>query len=204
MQKIGILGGTFDPVHYGHIYLAEQAVSECGLDLLLVIPAKIQPFKVDQPVTGESKRFEMAKLAFEGINKVKVSDLEFKREGVSYTIHTLREVQKQFGPNANIYFIVGTDAFLKVEIWREAEALLREFAFIVGMRPGYKEGELTAFIEKLKNRHNTVIQVIQNRQVFISSTEIKEKIASGESCEAFFPPEVERYINENGLYRNIH
>lgn len=203
MKKIGIFGGTFDPIHFGHIDLAKQALLECNLDHLIVIPAKIQPFKVGQAVVDAAHRLKMASLAFEDEEKISVSDLEIKMDDISYTIHTLTEIKKQY-PNAYIAFIIGTDAFLKVEKWRAASEILTDYSFIVGTRPGYKAEELSACIVKYTEVYNTDIRTIDNRQWSISSTQIKERIRAGKSCKNLIPDAVERYIAVNGLYRELY
>ena len=200
MQKIGVFGGTFDPVHYGHIYLVKQAIDECALSQVVVIPANEQPFKLDQAVTKGVHRYNMAKLAFEHDDKISVSDIELKKGDISYTVDTLRELKKRYGEDAQISFIAGTDTFLKIEQWKGADELLNDYSFIIGTRPGYRESELDDVISRLKGYYNTEVVKINNVQIPVSSTEIKEMIKSGKGCGEALPPEVERYITANELY----
>jgi len=204
VSKIGVFGGSFDPVHFGHIYLARQAVAEVDLDSLLVVPAEIQPFKPERPLTSGTHRAKMAELAFGGDAKIKVSDLELKKGGISYTIDTLREIKKTLEEGDEIYFVIGADAFLKVEKWKDPEELLREYGFIVGARPGYKKKELEDLTNRLKRVYNINITTINNKLIDISSTEIKSGIESGGSLKDYLPAEVESYIKENGLYRELY
>ncbi|MCI9596406.1 MAG: nicotinate (nicotinamide) nucleotide adenylyltransferase [Firmicutes bacterium] len=200
MKRIGILGGTFDPIHNGHIGLAEDAMRQAGLEKVLLIPAKLQPFKLDKQVTEGSHRLEMARLAVLGISGLEVSDHELCQERISYTYMTLEDIQCQEGPDTRLYFITGTDAFLKVSTWKHAENMLRRYSFAVGSRPGYREEELTQCIGELKSVYNTDIVKIQNRKRNISATEIRQRLETGKSLKGFVPKAVERYIKQHGLY----
>ena len=204
MKRIGVFGGTFDPVHYGHIYLARQAVTECGLDHLFVTPAAAQPFKQEQTCAAGRHRFNMAVIAFEDDERISVSDIELKKDGVSYTIDTLKEMRAGYGKEAEIFFILGADAFLKIERWKDADELLKGFSFIVGTRPGYRQEELFELTERLNKIYNNNIMKINNKQTDVSSTEIKQAINSGGGLLRLLPPGVERYIDSNGLYRELH
>jgi len=204
MHKIGVFGGTFDPIHYGHIHLAEQALNECRLDKLLVVPAAIQPFKPKQEMALGDHRLHMAKIAFTTDDKISVSDIELKKNSISYTIDTLREIRESYGQETEIFFILGTDAFLKIEKWKNADELVKGYSFIVGARPGYRQDELDEFAGRLRSVYNNSIMKISNRQINISSTEIKQAIRSGKDLSGYFPKEVERYIISNGLYRELY
>lgn len=203
MNKIGVFGGTFDPVHYGHIWLARQAADELSLDQVIVTPAKNQPFKLDRSITSGEHRYNMLKLAFAEDELILVSDIELKKDSVSYTVDTLREIKKSTGGGAALYFILGADAFLKIEKWKDAGELLREYHFIIGTRPGYKSGELDEFITGLRVRYSVKSYTISNKQIDISSTEIKDLIMTGKAISVV-PKEVERYIASNGLYQGIY
>lgn len=200
MRRIGILGGTFDPIHNGHVGLAEDAMRQAGLEKVLLIPARLQPFKLDKQVTEGSHRLEMARLAVSGIFGLEVSDHELCQERISYTYMTLRDMQQKEGKDAQIYFITGTDAFLKIPTWKRAEDMLGHYSFVVGSRPGYREEELTQCIEELKTVYNTDIVKIKNRQRDISATEIRQRLETGESLKGLVPEAVERYIERHGLY----
>lgn len=199
-MKVGILGGTFDPVHYGHLEIAKQALRELSLDELIIIPANMQPFKLNVPVTIGTHRIEMLKLAFEGVDKIEISYYELDKDEVSYTIHTLNEFKKKY-PNGEIWFLLGTDAFLKIEQWKNAKELLTGYNLIVGSRPGYKEEELDRQIRHLEQTYLTRIHKIDNKKLNISSTEIKNRIRQGRTLEKLVPPAVERYINQHALYK---
>ena len=198
-MEIGVFGGTFDPVHYGHIALARQALDECKLDKIIVIPANEQPFKLDRVLTPGEHRIKILELAFAQYDDILISDVELAKGAVSYTIETLREIKRR-NKGAKISFIVGIDSFLKVELWRDAEELLKDYSFITGTRPGYKESELDEMMLHLNKSYGTKIRKIRNEQIPISSTEIQEFFKSDEAFAKVFPQEVERYIFANGLY----
>ncbi|MCQ4635908.1 nicotinate-nucleotide adenylyltransferase [Anaerovorax odorimutans] len=200
MKRIGILGGTFDPVHYGHIGLAEDAREQAGLSRVLLIPAKLQPFKLDKQVTCGAHRLAMVRLAVEDIPGLEASDYELKQEQISYTYKTLRAISAEMGEETQLCFITGTDAFLKIDKWKNAEEMLTSYSFAVGSRPGYKEMELDRCIERLKSVYNTDIVKIHNRRRDISATQIRERLESGKSLSGLVPEQVERYILINGLY----
>lgn len=198
-MKTGIFGGTFDPVHHGHVELCRQAEREAGLDRIFVVPARLQPFKLEQKTADGNHRMEMLRLAFSENPRIQISDYELSRDEISYTIHTLRAFQDRF-PEDDIYFILGTDAFMKIELWRNYDEILRNFHILVGVRPGYREEELEELIERLEGGFNGDIRLLTNKELKISSTDLKEKIRQGCPLGAWLPKNVERYIKEHALY----
>ncbi|WP_027399667.1 nicotinate-nucleotide adenylyltransferase [Anaerovorax odorimutans] len=200
MKKIGILGGTFDPIHWGHLVLAEHAKEEAGLDQVIFMPAMIQPFKINKKVTSSRDRYEMIRRAIKGNNSFKVSSKELDSPNISYTINTLRSCRDDFGISSEIFFIMGTDTFLDIEKWYKSKELLTEFSFIVGYRPGYKEDELLNCIEHIREKYNTNIIQLNNRRIEISSTDIKERVKNRKSIRYLVSKEVEEYINDSKLY----
>lgn len=200
MKKIGILGGSFDPVHYGHIGLAEDAREGVCLDKVYLIPAGMQPFKLDKKMADGRDRLEMIRLATESSPGLVPCDYELRNRQISYTYKTLEGISAIEGPDVEIYFITGTDTLLQIERWMNAEEMLRKYRFIVGSRPGYKDRELAKCIEHLKDEYNTYIVKIENRRRDISSTEIREKLENGQPLTGLVPEAVERYIRLHGLY----
>ncbi len=209
MKKIGVFGGTFDPVHYGHLGLASDAVSEADLSEVVMVPARVQPFKQDKKITSGEDRFRMLALVASTDDRITASRYELEREGVSYTYLTLRHMQEFYNDIAlsdredpvRLYFICGTDSFLKIEGWMESEELLTSYSFIVGNRPGYRKDELENCMSHLKKKYGTEVICINNRQLDISSTLIRDRLAAGEGIDDLVPESVERYIRDNGLYR---
>ena len=201
MKKIGVYGGSFDPVHNGHVSLAKDAVDMVSLDAIIFMPVYIQPFKQGKKITDGSDRLAMLKLAAEEYPAFAVSDYEMKSEGVSYTYKTLRVLKEAYEEGDKLYFLCGTDSFLKIETWMNAGELLDNYSYIVGTRPGYREDELNETIERIRAQHGTEIVAIQNHRVDVSSTVIRERRAEGLEITGLVPAAVERYIIENGLYR---
>lgn len=200
MNRIGILGGSFDPIHEAHISLAKDALLMCELDKVIFVPANIQPFKLDNYVTSASDRFAMVKEAISDVPGMEVSDYEISSQGVSYSYITMRAMREKY-KDAELFFITGTDAFLMIEQWRESEEMLDNYSYIVGTRPGYKEKELNECMTRINSKYGTFIVNIENVQLDISSTEIRNRVAHGLSLSGLVPSKVEEYIKKNNLYR---
>ena len=202
-NRIGIFGGSFDPVHLGHTGLAADAMKQLALDRVVFIPARLQPFKLDRRLTSGDARLDMLKLATKGMEGVEISTHELDTEGISYTYLTMRTMQKRYGAVAKLYFITGTDAFLKIEKWKSAEELLHNYAYIIGTRPGYRREELERCMERIRSAYGTEIVNIDNVQIDASSTEIRQRLEQGRPAGDIISEPVERYIKEHGLYRTI-
>ncbi|MDR3242825.1 MAG: nicotinate-nucleotide adenylyltransferase [Clostridiales Family XIII bacterium] len=200
-KKIGIMGGTFDPVHTGHLLLAKCAVEEAGLGKVLFMPAYIQPFKADKKVGKNRHRIAMLELAAAEDPDFGLSLNEIRRAEISYTIRSLRRIRDELGEETEIFFISGADTFLNLEIWYEAEKLLTEFSFIAGARAGCRDKEVDEHRARLKRLYGTETIKINNYAFDISSTEIRERIRRGKSVRYLLPETVEAYIFANGLYR---
>ena len=200
MNKIGVLGGSFDPIHLGHISLAKEALVQAGLSQVIFMPVHQQPFKLDVALASDEDRLAMLREVVAEEPGLEVSDLEITNQGISYTYLTLQTLKAQH-PETKIYFITGTDSFLKINIWKNAEELLVENTFIIGHRPGYREQELLLRVDEMKKLYQTEIVVMNNRRLDISATKIREMVASGQPISQFVPARVERYIKTHGLYR---
>lgn len=199
MKKIGVLGGSFDPVHLGHLSLAKDALIQASLDLVIFMPVHRQPFKLDARLASDEDRLAMLHEAISDFPGLTVSDWEIKRQGISYTYLTLRALKVQY-PDAKLYFITGTDTFLKINIWKNAAELLAENSFLIGHRPGYREAELLERVAKLKQTYESEIIVIDNTRLDISATEIRQIVSEGGDISQLVPPGVERYIKKHGIY----
>ena len=199
-MKIGIFGGSFDPVHLGHAALAEDACDQAGLTEVVMVPTHVQPFKQDRKTASGEDRFRMLALVAETSDRITVSRYELENESVSYTYLTMRAMQER-NPDAELYFICGADSFLKLDTWMNAEELLTRYAYIIGDRPGYKEDEVTACMKRYAAEYGTKSIRIFNKQLNISSTEIRNRLAEGEDVSDLIPPQVEWYIKEHELYR---
>lgn len=200
-MNIGVFGGSFDPVHYGHIAMAESAARAAGLERVLFMPAHIQPFKPEAGVSEGRHRLAMLKLALEGRRGLYVTDVELREKGVSYTINSLRTVRGAFPRGTGLFFILGADMYFMLEKWRMADELLREFSFITGARPGSENEQLELYAERLRQLYGTVTVVMENDELDVSSSQIRERIRLGEAVSDCLPAPVERYIHEERLYR---
>lgn len=200
MQEIGILGGSFDPFHRGHLSIAKAAMKECGLSRIILLPTKVQPFKIGREMASSRDRVNMVNLIARENENFIVSAIEAESSEVSYTYRTLQRLQAEY-PADRLHFIMGTDSFLSLESWYRSEELLREFSMIVGIRPGYKESETVETMHRLRETYGARIRILHNRVMEVSSTEIKENVKSGKSIRAFVPFQIERYICEHGLYK---
>ncbi len=213
-KKIGVLGGTFDPIHLGHIRIGERVKEFFSLEKIFYIPSYSPPHKDSSSITEAVLRFRMVEIALKGRNGLIPSALEISRKGTSYTIDTLRELKRIY-KNSQIYLIIGVDAFIEIKTWKEWKNLLKEFSIIVISRPGYKmegvenllreEGfsfEKVNYFEKKKiDEKYPVIYLFEMDSLPISSSEIRERIKRGFSVKGLILPEIEKYIIENGLYR---
>ena len=200
MSDIGILGGTFDPFHTGHLCIAKSALETGGMEKVILMPAKVSPFKVGREMAGEEDRLAMAGLAAELSPDIEVSRLEVEAEGVSYTFRTLTTLHKMH-PYDRYWLIVGSDQFLNLESWYKGKDILESFQVILASRPGYMESEIEQKIQRYTDTYDTAVRVLKEEMPDISSTMIKEKIKSGDSITGLVPDMIEKYINEHGLYR---
>lgn len=213
-NKIGVLGGTFDPIHLGHIRIGERVKEYFSLEKIFYIPSYSPPHKEDSVITEASMRFRMVEIALKGKNGLIPSALEIGRKGTSYTIDTLRELRNIY-KNSLLYLIIGTDAFLEIKTWKEWKSLLKEFSIIIISRPNYNmeqveklliEEECTFqkvnyFERKKINEEYPLIYLFEMDSLPISSKQIREMVKKGLPIRGLVLPEVEKYIKENGLYR---
>jgi nicotinate-nucleotide adenylyltransferase len=192
-KRIGVFGGTFDPVHIGHLLLAEAARVQAGLRQVLFIPAHIQPFKQDVKTSDEDDRLRMLRLAVNDNPYFEVSTIEIDMGGVSYTIDTLRALHDE-NKDAEICFIIGTDMFLNIQKWMKSDELIREFCFVVGMRPGYLHDEAIKLAEQLRISHGARIEFVDNPPIELSSTELRQRVNDGDTIRYRVPESVRRYL----------
>lgn len=200
--RIGIMGGTFDPIHYGHLIAAEEAKDKFAMDKVLFIPSGDPPHKKNYKVTPAELRYAMTLLATVGNPKFEVSRIEINRKGYSYTIDTLREIRENC-PEADYYFITGADAILDILSWKDPKELLRLCKFIAATRPGYCLNQLDRVMAKLGYgswREEKLVSILEIPAVSISSTEIRLRVQNGQSIRYLVPDEVLQFIMKNKLY----
>ena len=201
-MRVGIYGGTFSPVHNGHVAAARAFMEQMWLDILYVIPTGVTPHKDMKGDATASDRLEMCRLAFGGMEGVIVSDLEMKREGKSYTVDTLREL---YDPEGRLFLLMGTDMLMTLDQWREPDEIFR-LCYPVYVRRE-TDGELDApIVEKIKSyqdKFGKVVRRIVTPAIELSSTDVRTAVAEGFPIEGAVPPAVAAYIRERGLYRNV-
>jgi len=192
-KRIGFLGGTFDPIHSGHLILAQQLLENFHLDKVIFIPAATPPHKDDESISPSNHRFEMTRAAIEDNPLFQVSDIELKRQGKSYTIDTIRQL-KELHPDSDLFLLAGSDILAEFETWKDPEEIFQEIKVIIGVRPGYdKIDSENRFFKK------SIIAQIDGLQ--ISSTQIRQKVREGKSIKYLVPLRVEEYVKAGGLYR---
>lgn len=200
MEKIGILGGSFDPLHLGHLSIAEAAMTELNLDRIILIPTKVSPFKVGRKMASNEDRLAMARLATTDKINYQVSTIEIEGQEVSYTYDTLVTLQKTM-MDTEFWFLMGSDSFMSLENWYKGKDLLREFNFAVALRPGSDYKKVKEKAEHYQNTYDAEVEILHNNMLDISSTEIKRAIKDGRPISEYVSPSIERYIDEHGLYK---
>ncbi|MGI5901552.1 MAG: nicotinate-nucleotide adenylyltransferase [Desulfitobacteriia bacterium] len=199
-KRLGIMGGTFDPIHYGHLVAAETARVELGLDKVLFMPTGDPPHKSERKITDSGLRFKMVEMSIKSNENFLVSRMEIDRQGPSYTIDTLKELARIF-PKQELYFITGTDALMEILSWREPEEVIKLAKIIGASRPGYEWDErLERIITQYPFTKERILQ-LEIPALAISSTDIRAKVAAKKSIRYLLPDEVRLFIKENKLYR---
>lgn len=193
--RIGVLGGSFDPPHAGHVAVAEAAVRQLGLDRLLVIPAAQAPLRDAAARAGADDRLELARLAFAGVPRAAVDDREIRRGGVSYSVDTARELARE-NPGADLVWVLGADQLSRLHLWREAPGLCRLARFAVLAREG-REGSVDASLASVAR-----VERLRAPEVDVSSTRLRALLASGADAGKALPPAVAAAIQARSLYRD--
>lgn len=189
-MRIGILGGTFDPIHNGHLALAEAARLQLKLQKIIFVPTFTPPLGVKSSnLTPASARFEMVKAALDNQSEHEVSDIEIKRKGISYTVDTLRELRKKYPEPHELFFITGGDWGRSLDQWKDIKTIFSLCTFVVAKRPGYKKLKLPP-----------EVQFLDFRPLDISSTQIRNMIAKQESVNQLVPQQVLKVIKRRQLY----
>lgn len=212
MIKVGFLGGTFDPVHSGHLALGRGVVRELDLDTLYLVPAPSPPHKRGQLLTDFRHRVAMLRLAIVGDPCLKVSEIEAERSGPSYTIDTLSQFRQQLGPEADFFFIMGLDSFVEINTWKSYKELLIAASFVVIDRPDHKLISIEQVIAEVfpdyckksaglwETEGQNKIYSFTMEPVPVSSTLVREKLRTGKSVRGLVPSEVAQYIKKWKLY----
>ncbi|MBO5327056.1 MAG: nicotinate (nicotinamide) nucleotide adenylyltransferase [Clostridia bacterium] len=200
IMRIGIYGGTFAPVHRGHVAAAEAFIRQMELDLLYVIPAGIPPHKQIDEADDPAHRLAMCELAFGGMEKVIVCDMEIARGGKSFTVDTLRALS---GEDRRLFLLMGTDMMLTLDSWRSPDEIFR-LCYPVYIRREHDpilEGQIVAKNQLYQEKYGRIVRRLMGDVIELSSTEIRDRVKSGEGISDLVPTPVADYIKSNGLYR---
>lgn len=203
MKKIGIMGGTFDPIHVGHLMLAEWARSAADLEQVWIIPTGQSYMKSDRRILPGEERLHMAELAAEGNRHLRCLDLEIRRAGYTYTYETMEQLRSEH-PDTEFYFIQGADCLFAMETWKYPERILNACTVLAAVRG---DADLSALQEKraeLLERYGGNIVLLPFLQLSISSSEIRDRIRAGKSIRYMVTDNVLQYIEEKGFYREGH
>jgi len=199
-NKIAVFGGTFDPIHRGHVNLSAAAADECGLDELVFMPNYISPFKQNTEVAPGADRAEMVRGILHYHPKFRLSTYELSRSEPSYTYDTLSYFRRTM-TDAEILFIIGFDSVLNIDTWYRGEEIIREFPLITGIRPNTSTEDAMAKIKEYREKYSADITVLRLKPFDASSTEIRKRLQSGSSISDLVLPETEEYIRKHGLYQ---
>lgn len=204
MKRIGIFGGSFNPVHLGHLSIAETASREFDLQRVIFIPCKVSPFKTDdepRQYLDDKQRVEMLELSIKDRPNFEISLIELNRGGVSYSYDTVVEIKKIY-PNSPLSFIIGTDSLLTLSKWHEIGALLNLCDFVTVERPGINKSlDKNSLGFSPEMSRNLLLKAIRGQPMDISSSDIRGRVAQGLSLQGLVPRAVEEYIAANGLYQ---
>ena len=199
-KSFAILGGTFDPIHLGHIKTAKSILALTSVEKILFIPLGNPPHKDENNVSSAYHRLNMLNLAVEGEKDFLISTMEIERNGKTYTIDTIKELKKLLGNTIKFFFIIGTDELLLINTWKNYEELLKICSFIAVKRPGYKDKLLEEAVACLTKNYDANIRIVEIPPVDVSSSEIRKNIKNGISIKGLIDEKVLNYIKENNLY----
>ncbi|HEU0020503.1 MAG TPA: nicotinate-nucleotide adenylyltransferase [Dehalococcoidia bacterium] len=199
-MRVGILGGTFDPVHLGHLIVAEEARVRLELDRVIFIPTGHPWLKQHQPVASGADRLRMVELAIGSNSAFQVSSNELDRTGPTYTVETLQELTKELGSDAVLHFIMGMDTLEQFDRWKEPEKLLNLCHLAIVNRPGHQSVDVNDLVKRYPQA-GTRLTLLSVPRIEISSTEIRQRVAEGISIRYLVPDAVEGYIGQYKLYR---
>lgn len=196
MKRIGIMGGTFDPIHFGHLVTAEKVQAAFSLNEVVFVPSGNPPHKKHRLVTEAGHRLAMVKLAVADHPGFSVSSIEIEREGYSYALDTVDEFHRIYGADTALFFITGADAILEIATWHKADELMAKCEFIAATRPGYHFDEEHVLPVAYQNR----VHVFRETALAISSSQIRRLIGDDADVSKMLPESVNHYIKTHGLY----
>lgn len=198
MKRIGIIGGTFDPIHFAHIHIAEEAKRILNLKKVIFMVSGTPPHKKDRRVTEASIRFKMAKEALKNKEDMEASDYEIKKNGFSYTYETLEQFKRE---DIELFFITGADCLINLESWKNVRRIFECAKFVVFKRPDFSMEDIINKKEVIEEIYNKKIIFLDIDEIDESSTKIREMIKEGKDVTGMIPREVQNIIKEEGLYK---
>ena len=201
VKKVGIMGGTFDPVHFGHLVTAEFVREEFKLDKVVFVPSGKPPHKEEKNISLAKHRYLMTILATTTNPFLEVNDTEIMRPGYSYTVDTIAQFQMEYGKETDLYFITGADAMLEILFWRNFEKLISMCIFVAATRPGFDLAPLDKQLEVFPPSTKGKFLKFEVPALSISSTGIRKRVVQGKTIKYLLPEAVEQYIYKNNLYR---
>lgn len=193
------MGGTFNPIHNGHLFLAEYAYEQIGLDVILFMPSKKPPHKASLEVASREDRLNMTGLAIQDNPHFELSTLELDREGITYTADTLTELISE-NPDTEYYFIIGADSLLQITEWKTPQIIFNLCTVVAAGRNHLPKSQMEQQVKRLHEMYGASIILLDMPTMEISSAEIRERIASGKSIRYYLPEQVRSYIKEQALY----
>jgi nicotinate-nucleotide adenylyltransferase len=199
-RRIGVLGGTFNPIHLGHLLVAQDAMEQMGLDGVKFIPSATPPHKTPEALASEHDRLQMIRLAIRWNARFEADDIELRRGGTSYTVDTLLELRRR-DPRATFYFIIGADSLRELHLWREAQRVVRLCTFVTVPRPGFEAKPIVDRRLDAASRKRLRQHVLRGHACDIASREIRSRVASGRSIRYLVPDAVTEYIRRRRLYQ---
>lgn len=200
MKKVGIMGGTFNPVHYGHLFLAENAYEQLHLDKVLFMPTKNPPHKQKPEEVTQQQRVEMLLLAIQDNPHFELSSIELERQGMTYTADTLT-LLKDKNQDTQYYFIVGADSLLMMQQWKDPQIIFDQCIVVAACRDQVNKKELLQHAEFLEKNFHAKIEIIDMPAIQISSRDIRERLELNKTVRYYIPDAVNEYINSNRLYQ---
>lgn len=200
MKRYGMMGGTFNPIHLAHLYIAYEAKETLNLDKVIFMVAGNPPHKKESPVIDSNYRYDMVKMAIKNYSGFEISDYEIQKQGYSYTYETLKYLKDQ-EEDVEVFFISGADSLMDIEKWRNTDLVLKNCTFVAFNRGEYNKDILELQKSKLEEKYNAKIILLDVANIDISSSMIRERIAEGRRVDFFLPEGVMKYISENNLYR---
>ena len=199
-MKIGVFGGTFDPIHLGHLAIADEAMKLLGLNKVIFMPAGQPYFKDKRTISPAEDRVKMIKLAITDRPAYSISRLEIERPGPSYAVESVAKIKKELNPTDEVFFIMGWDSVMSLHLWHEAEMLIHLCRIVAAPRPRYPKPDLKSLERGLPGIAGRVV-LMERPLIDISATQIRERVRKHLSINGLVPSAIEGYIRENGLYR---